>query len=444
MMKFRHVLVSSLVSIAAAAAGSTVRDAQAAESLTIATVNNSDMIVMQGLSKTFEQQNPDITLRWVTLEENTLRQRVTTDIATQSGQLDIVTVGLYEVPIWSRLGWLAPFDNIPQTYQVSDIFPSLRNGLAHDGVLYSLPFYAESTFTMYRTDLFKSAGLTMPEKPTWSQIGAFAKTLNDPQHGVYGICLRGKPGWGENMGQISEIANSFGGRYFDMKWKPQFTSPEWMRAVTFYVDLLKKYGPPGEVTGGYNENLTTFAGGKCAMWVDATVSASFLADPKQSQVAGKVGYAQAPYETTKTGSNYLWAWTLAIPKTTKHLSAAQKFIYWATSPDYIKLVAAKKGWAAVPPGTRMSTYKNPDYLKAAPFAPVVLKALEVADVNHPSSQPVPYSGISYVGIPEWQGIGQVAGQAIASALAGNVSVSQALETAQRSTTRTMTQAGYYK
>ena len=442
MIKSRHVLVTSFVSIAAA--GSAVPVSQAAESLTIATVNNSDMIVMQGLSKTFEDQNPDIKLRWVTLEENTLRQRVTTDIATHSGQLDIVTVGEYEVPLWSKLGWLVPFDNIPQSYDVADIFPSLRSSLTYKGALYSLPFYAESTFTMYRSDLFQSAGLTMPEKPTWSQIREFAKTLNDPQHGVYGICLRGKPGWGENMGQISEIANSFGGRYFDMQWKPQFTSPEWMRAVTFYVDLLKNYGPPGEVTGGYNENLTTFASGKCAIWVDATVSASFLSDPKQSQVAGKVGYAQAPYETTKVGSNYLWTWTLAIPKTTKHLAAAQKFVYWATSPEYIKLVAQNKGWAAVPPGTRISTYKDPDYLKAAPFAPVVLKALEVADVNHPSSQPVPYVGISYVGIPEWQGIGQVAGQAIASALAGNISVGQALESAQRATTRTMTQAGYYK
>ena len=400
------------------------------------------MIVMQNLSKQFEQENPDIKLRWVTLEENILRERVTTDIATHSGQLDVVTIGLYEVPMWSKLGWLAPFDDVPASYDVSDIFASLRNGLSRNGTLYALPFYAESTFTMYRTDLFKAAGLTMPEKPTWTQVAGFADRLNDPKHGVYGICLRGKPGWGENMGQISEIANSFGGRYFDMHWKPQFTSPEWEKAVSFYVDLLRRAGPPGEGSGGYNETLTTFAAGKCAIWVDATVSASFLSDPKQSQVAGKVGYAQAPYETTKVGSNYLWSWDLAIPKTTQHLAAAKKFVYWATSPEYIKLVAARKGWAAVPPGTRQSTYHDPDYLKAAPFAPVVLKALEVADLAHPSVQPVPYTGISYVGIPEWQGIGQAAGQAIASALAGQVPVPQALETAQHATQRIMDQAGY--
>ena len=441
-MKLATLSLAGLLTAGVAIA--TTADGRAAETLTIATVDNPDMIVMEGLSSQFEASHPGIKLRWVTMDENTLRQRVTTDVATHSGELDVVTVGIYEVPIWSRLGWLAPLTDLPASYDVSDVFASLRAGLTDKGQLYALPFYGESTFTLYRTDLFAHAGLTMPPSPTWDQIASFAGRLNDPSHGTYGICLRGKPGWGENMAAVTDLANSFGGRWFDLKWQPQLTSPAWEKAVSFYVDLLRHDGPPGEETSGYNENLALFASGKCAIWVDATVSAGFLADPKQSHVVGHVGYAQAPYETTKDGSHYLWSWTLAAPATTGHLAAAKAFITWATSPDYIKLVAQRHGWAAVPPGTRTSTYRNPDYLKAAPFAPVVLHAMQTADLTHPSVLPVPYVGIGYVGIPQFQAIGTTVGQIVASALTGRQSVPAALQAAQTATERTMRQAGYYR
>ncbi len=441
-MKF--VNVATVLTIQAGCCGAGIVHAYGAETITIATVNNPDMIVMEGLSSRFEDAHPDIKLRWVTMEENVLRQRVATDVATRSGELDVMTIGSYEVPIWSRRGWLAAFDDIPPSYHIDDVFKSLRVGLAYQGQLYALPFYGESRFTIYRTDLFKAAGLVMPEKPTWSQVEKFAARIHDAAHGVYGICLRGRPGWGENVGTVSEIVESFGGRYFDMKWQPQLTSPAWVKAVSFYVDLLKRYGPPDEAASGYRENLALFASGRCGIWVDATVSASYLADPKQSRVAGEVGYAQAPYETTRAGSHNLWSWTLAIPKTTQHLAAAKQFVYWATSPEYIKLVAARRGWSAVPPGTRVSTYGNPHYLQAAPFAPVVLDAIETADLDHPSAEPVPYSGIGYVAIPQWQAIGTDLGQMIAGALSGKQGVGAALQQAQTDTRRTMAEAGYYK
>ena len=412
--------------------------------LTIASVNNPDMIVMQQLAPRFEAQHPDIKLRWVVLEENILRERVTTDISTHSGAFDLITTGIYEVPIWGRLGWLAPFADLPPSYDVSDLLPSLRNGLTVDGHLDALPFYGESTFTIYRTDLFRRAGLVMPAEPTWDQIATFAKKINDPSHGVYGICLRGKPGWGENMGVVGDMANSFGGRYFDTNWVPQFTSAPWTQAVGFYAGLLKAAGPPGVVADGYNESLVSFSIGKCGIWVDATVAASVLEDPKQSRVAGKVGFVQAPHETTIKGSHYLWSWTLAVPATSHHIQQAQAFAQWATSPEYIRLVAQTHGWGAVPPGTRSSTYRNPDYLKAAPYAAQVLQAMDSADPSHPTLLPVPYTGISYVSIPEWQGIGTLAGQDVAAVVTGQTGADQAMRRAQQSTVRTMKEAGYPK
>lgn len=113
-----------------------------AETLTIATVNNGDMIRMQGLTSDFTAKNPDIKVEWVTLEENVLRERVTTDIATNGGQYDIMTIGNYEVPIWAKQGWLLPLEKLGDKYDVDDILPAIRGGLSADGKLYAAPSMA--------------------------------------------------------------------------------------------------------------------------------------------------------------------------------------------------------------------------------------------------------------------------------------------------------------
>jgi ABC-type glycerol-3-phosphate transport system substrate-binding protein len=227
--------------------------ARAETTVTIATVNNGDMIRMQGLSEAFEKANPDIKLDWVVLEENVLRQRVTTDIATKGGQFDVLTIGTYEVPIWAKRGWLMALDNLPEDYDVDDILPPIREALSYDGTMYAAPFYGESSFTMYRTDLFEKAGLEMPEKPTWDFIKDAARKLADKSNEVYGICLRGKPGWGENMAFLTAMANSYGARWFDMEWKPQFDGEAWKATITDYVELMQEVGPPDASANGYNE-----------------------------------------------------------------------------------------------------------------------------------------------------------------------------------------------
>ncbi|MGY2233933.1 ABC transporter substrate-binding protein [Pseudomonas gingeri] len=416
---------------------------QAAETVTIATVNNGDMIRMQRLSRVFEQQHPEVKLNWVVLEENVLRQRLTTDIATQGGQFDVLTIGTYETPLWGAKHWLEPMTGLPADYDVEDIFPSVRQGLSVGGTLYALPFYGESTVTYYRTDLFRQAGLSMPEHPTWTQLGEFAARLNQPDKEQYGMCLRGKAGWGENMALLSTMANAFGARWFNEQWQPQLTSPEWTAAADFYVNTLKKYGPPGVSSNGFNETLALFNSGKCALWVDASVAGSFTTDKAQSKVADDVGFVAAPTQATDKGSSWLYAWSLAIPTTSRHKEAAKAFVAWATSRQYIQLVTDTDGITNVPPGTRLSTY-NDAYLKAAPFARVTLQMMQHADPAHPSAQPVPYVGIQYVTIPEFQAIGTSVGKSFSAALTGQVTVEQALAEAQANTEREMKRAGYPK
>ncbi|MGP4692489.1 ABC transporter substrate-binding protein [Agrobacterium cavarae] len=416
-----------------------------AETLTIATVNNGDMIRMQGLTKEFTDKNPDIQIEWVTLEENVLRERVTTDIATNGGQYDIMTIGNYEVPIWAKQGWLLPLEKLGDKYDVNDMLPSIRGGLTVEGKLYAAPFYGESAMIMYRKDLFEKAGLKMPENPTWEFIGDAARKITDRKADVNGICLRGKAGWGENMAFITALTNSFGGRWFDENWKPQFDQPEWKNSLQFYVDLMKDAGPSGAASNGFNENLTLFQQGKCGMWIDATVAASFVSNPKDSKVADKVGYALFPtHGELKNHGNWLWSWNLAIPKSSQKAESAEKFIAWATSKDYSDLVASKEGWANVPPGTRTSLYKNADYEKAAPFAKTTLAAMNAADITKPTVKPVPYTGGQFVAISEFQSLGTTVGQLFSAVVAGQSSVDDALAGAQSTATREMTRAGYIK
>ena len=414
-----------------------------AETLTIATVNNGDMIRMQKLTENFTAENPGIEVEWVTMEENVLRQKVTTDIATRGGQFDVMTIGTYEVPIWAKQNWLVALDDLGADYDVDDLLPAIRGGLTIDGSLYAAPFYGESSMVMYRTDLMKAAGLEMPKAPTWDFIAKAARAMTDKGNEIYGVCLRGKAGWGENMALLSATANSFGAKWFDMAWQPQFDSKEWANTLNFYLDLMNDAGPPGATSNGFNENLALFQSGKCGMWIDATVAASFVTDAKDSAVADKVGFALAPDNGLGKRGNWLWAWSLAIPAGSKKVDAAKAFIKWATSKEYLALVASKEGWANVPPGTRTSLYANPEYAKV-PFAQMTLDSINAADPNNPAVDSVPYVGVQFVAIPEFQAIGTAVGQQFAAALAGTISAEQALQSAQQLTLREMTKAGYIK
>ena len=433
-MKLRKTL------IAATALVSVTTTAAIAETLTIATVNNGDMIRMQGLTEDFTAKTGH-KVEWVTLEENVLRQRVTTDISTKGGAFDVMTIGMYETPIWAKNGWLVGLDDLSADYNIDDILPAMRGGLSYDGTMYAAPFYGESSMIMYRTDLMEKAGLSMPDAPTWEFVADAARKMTDKDAEIYGICLRGKAGWGENMAFLTATSNAFGARWFDENWTAQFDQPAWKETLSFYINLMNDAGPPGASTNGFNENLTLFQQGKCGMWIDATVAASFVTNPDDSTVADKVGFALAPDTGLGKRGNWLWAWALAIPAGTQKEAAAKQFVEWATSTSYIELVAAKEGWANVPPGARISLYENPNY-KDIPFAKMTLESILSADPNNPTVDPVPYVGVQFAAIPEFAGIATEVGQEFSAALAGQQTVDEALTKAQALTTDAMEAAGY--
>ncbi len=432
--------------LAATAMASLAATTAHAEEITIATVNNADMIVMQKLAPKWEEATGN-SINWVVLEENVLRQRTTQDIATNGGSFDIMFIGAYEAPIWGANDWLTSLNDFGDDadYNLDDIFQLVRNGLSANGNLYAVPLYSETSFTFYRTDVFKAAGIEAPaSQPTYTEFAKMVAAVHDPDNGIFGTCQRGKAGWGENMAFVGTLANAFGARWFDENWDPQLDSPEWNAAITYYVDLMTNYGPPGATANGHNENRALFKDGKCATWIDATSAANDVRNPKTSSVADVTDFFQAPKEVTDKGTGWFWSWALAIPASSTKAGTAKDFLKWATSREYFEMVGETEGWVAVPSGTRASIHEDPRLLEAAPFAATIKDAIFSVDPADPTRDPVPYTGVQFVAIPEFQGIGNYVGQQVAAALAGQQSVEQALANSQQFALREMTKAGYIK
>ena len=418
---------------AASALAMTAGTASAAESLTIAIVNNGHMINMQTVAEAYTAET-GVELNWVSLEEGVLREQVTSDTATGGGQYDVINIGMQEAPIWGAAGWIEPL-NFSDAYDVEDILPAMRAGLSHDGTLYAAPFYGESSMVMYRGDLADAAGVSIADNDSWENVKAAAGAMHDPDNGIYGACLRGKPGWGDNAAFITTVANSFGARWFDENYVPQLDSPEWNAAVNFYVDLLSTYGPPGSEGNSFNEILALYNEDKCGLWIDATIAASFLENEN-------VRYAQSPNAGNPVGANWLWAWAFAIPAGSPNAEAAQAFIEWATSKEYVQAVGnhPEFGWGSVPTGQRASTYDIPEFQAVAKFAEAEMAAIDSAAPE--ATDLKPYIGVQFVAIPEFPEIGSAFGQEMAAALSGAKSVEDALAAAQANAVAIMDEAGY--
>jgi sorbitol/mannitol transport system substrate-binding protein len=316
-------------------------------------------------------------------------------------------------------------------YDENDFIPSIRQSLSYQNSMYSVPFYGESSFLVYRKDLFAKAGLTMPAHPTWQQVASFAAKLNDPAKGVAGICLRGDPGWGESLAPLDTVVNTWGGQWFDNDWNAKLTSPAFEQATDFYVNLIRQSGEVGASSAGFSECGTDYSQGKAAMWYDATSMTGTTEDPSSSKVVGLNGYAPAPVVNTKA-AGWLYTWSLAIPKTTVNKDAAWTFMSWMTDKQYMSLVGDNMGWSQVPPGSRLSTYQIPQYKAAAKaYAQPTLNAINSATQANTMTQKVPYYGLQFVGIPEFQDLGTRVSDQISAAVAGQETVTQALQQSQQ-------------
>jgi sorbitol/mannitol transport system substrate-binding protein len=401
-------------------------------SVNVLMVNNPQMVDLQKLTAANFTKSTGIKVNFTVLPEDDVRDKITQDFSSQAGQYDVATISNYEAPIYAKNGWLASLSShasADKAFAQSDILPSIQQSLTYQGQTYAEPFYGESSFLMYRKDVLAAKGLTMPAAPTWAQVADLAAKADGARPGMKGICLRGQPGWGEVIAPLTTVVNTMGGTWFDKDWKARVDSPEFTKAVSFYVNLVRSHGEPGAPQAGFTECLNDMEQGKVAMWYDATSAAGSL-EASDSPVAGKIGYAPAPVDRTKS-SGWLYTWAWGLQKASKHQDDAWKFISWASGQGYENLVGKQLGWSRVPAGKRTSTYSNPSYVAASSaFAKPTLTALEAADPADPGVQPRPAPGIQFVGIPEFTDLGTKVSQEISSAIAGRTGVDSALRTSQ--------------
>jgi sorbitol/mannitol transport system substrate-binding protein len=406
--------------------------------INVAIVDNPQMKDIASLTPSLFTAKTGIKVKYTVLDEGTLREVTTRDVAAGGKQFDVAMIGMYEAPQFGSNGNLVdltPLAKGDAAYNFNDLIPAVRNGLSADGKLYASPFYGESSFLMYRKDVLKKAGVTMPAHPTWQQVAQIAQKVNKPN--MAGICLRGKPGWGDFGASLTTVLNTFGATWWSAKPdgsidKAQVNTPQFKQALQFYVSLVKGAGEKDAANSSFNECLSQYKDGKVAMWYDATVAAGLL-EASDSAVKGKNGYAPAPVMKTPQ-SGWLWSWALAIPKTSSKQDLAWKYISFATGPQYIKEAGSRisGGWAAIPPGTRKSTYTIPQYKKAAAsFAKPTLAAMTSAPINNPGTTKRPgLPGVQYVGVPEFQDVGNQCTQQFSAVIAGRTGIDAALKNCQ--------------
>lgn len=403
-----------------------------ADSINVLMVNNPQMIDLQRLTAEHFTAETGIEVNFTTLPENDVRDKISQEFTSQAGQYDVATLSNFEIPIYAKAGWISPMDDFiaaDPDFDQDDILAPMTTSLSSEGQVYGQPFYGESSFLMYRKDVLDAEGVTMPERPTWPEVAEIAAQVDGAEPGMAGICLRGQPGWGQVFAPLTTVVNTFGGTWFEEDWTPKVDAPEFTEAVEFYVDLVREHGQRGAPQAGFTECLNNMTQGSAAMWYDATSAAGSLEAP-DSPVRGKLGYAPAPVvETDSAGWLYAWSW--AIQAASEKQQNAWEFISWASSKEYEELVGEELGWSRVPAGKRASTYENEDYLaEAGAFAEPTKAAIESADPEDPGVQPRPAIGVQFVDIPEFPDLGTQVSQDVSSAIAGQISVEEALRNGQ--------------
>jgi polyol transport system substrate-binding protein len=403
------------------------------DSINVLMVNNPQMVDLQKLTAAHFTKDTGIRVNYTVLPENDVRDKISQEFSSQAGQYDVASLSNFEIPIYARSKWIAPLDQYTAadtTFDQSDILKPMTVSLTAEGKLYGEPFYGESSFLMYRKDVFAAKGLTMPSNPTWQQVADLAARVDNAQPGMRGICLRGQPGWGQVFAPVTTAVNTFGGTWFEKDWTPKVNAKEFKQATQFYVDLVRAHGETGASQAGFTECLNNTVQGKSAMWYDATSAAGSL-EAAGSPVKGKMGYVAAPVVLTKS-SGWLYAWSWGIQQASTKKDNAWKFISWASSRQYEEAVGTELGWSRVPAGKRASTYTNPKYLaEASAFAEPTRSAIETADPLNPGVQPRPAPGIQFIDIPEFTSLATQVSLDVSSAIAGKESVSAALDKGQK-------------
>ena len=269
--------------------------------------------------------------------ESDITAKMLLEFSSGSGRYDVVQNNIIYIPGFLKAGYIAPLDDLaqksPANYDKADFVPGYLNTNVVDGKLYGLPVYGESTFLMYRKDLFEEYGIAPPK--SFSEVTAAAKTIKEKSNGaVAGITMRGAQGI-QNVYVWAGWLWGYGGEFITADGKSALGTEEAAASLDAFANVLRDYGPVGVANFGWEENRVLFQQGKAGMTMDATVNGAFNEDPSVSSVVGKVGYVPVPVETDtlKGGSSSLAVHSLYISEASQNKEAAWLFASWATAKE---------------------------------------------------------------------------------------------------------------
>ncbi len=261
--------------------------------------------------------------------------KILLEFSSRSGRYDVVENNTIMLPGFVESGYVVPVGDLVSQHDefvdLKDFVPRYLETNVVDGQLYGLPVFGESTFLMYRKDLFEKFGIAVPK--TFDEVEAAAAAIKENTNGeVTGITMRGQQGI-QGVYVWSAYLWGMGGSFLTADGKSALDSPEAENALTKFAHVLNEYGPVGVANMGWEENRLLFQQGKAAMTIDATVNGAFNEDPSVSTVVGNVGYAPVPMQADnlKGGSSSLSAFGLYIATDSKLQEAAWMFVSWATS-----------------------------------------------------------------------------------------------------------------
>lgn len=415
--------------------------------VSIATLNNPIVSNLVKLAEEYYEEE-GVKLDFAVLPENDLREKATLEASAGGTTYDVYFTGPYEANFWISYGWaenLQPYiegmtEEQKKSLDLEDIFPSMLDSVSdpETGDVYALPFFGEASFFMYNKELLEGAGVTMPENPTWQDIYDVAKAVDNKDAGITGMTMRGAPGWGMSGAPFMTMVNAMGGKFYDMDWNATVETDEQRAAWEMYKNILKDAGQNDIITYTYNECISLMNSGKCGIYYDATSNAPNL-ETADSPIKGKVGYALAP-------SGWLWNWGMNInPNSSdEKKQAAFDFMVWACSKDYVNLsLEEDPSGASTPSGIRKSTYELEAY-KDLPYAQPTLDALADLDFNNPCKDEVPYVGLQYIAIPEFQEAGDKMTESLAAYVTDEITLDEALATTQKAFEQAAKEGEYKK
>jgi multiple sugar transport system substrate-binding protein len=319
------------------------------------------------------------------LAENNLTQKLTVELTAGTGTVDVfMQRPLQEAKQFEKNGWYADLNafvkdskKTPAEWDVNDFHKGPMQVETVNGKLVGIPLITEQEILYYRKDLFAEKNIKVPT--TMAELEAAAKALHDPNKDFYGIVMRGQGN--PAVTQFSSFLYSMGGDFIK-DGKFAMDTPEALKALKIYGNLLGKYGPPGVLNMQWQQASALFAQGKAGMWVDANSLYLNVTAPDKSTIGDKVGFAMFPAGDKGVAPYSVTSWGISIAKSSKKQDAAWEFVKWASSKEMVL-----KTQSAGNPSARSSAWNNADGTKSWPKEWVEV-AKKSGEVGKPADRPL--------------------------------------------------------